>query len=186
MSIGLTALGNSAADTREASLMTNSQLHSLLRSDNMDVVKKAMTELKTLPVADAVVLLEQLALESEPEYRCRAVHRMPSISAERAESLAILLLADPHPAVRWNACETLYVLGSKKALLQIAQVVATDPSDNVRSFAAFTLGELGDESALPVLAAAMENDPGRDYEGQPIQATATKAIHKIRSRAAAR
>lgn len=163
--------------------MTASHIHDMLRNKDTAVFNDALQGLTKLPVADGVILLEQLACETDVEYRCRAVYGMSLISPERAETLALSMLSDPHGSVRWNACEALWEIGSKTALPQLERVLATDPDSFVRTFVAFALGELGDESFLPILMNAVENDPGVDHEGVPIRETATKAIWKIRTRA---
>jgi hypothetical protein len=160
------------------------ELETILRSHDQRDVQRALNELRKLPVGEAVLILGQLAGQSEPDYRCRALIGMTSISPESAEALALRLLGDAHHAVRWYACETLGELGSRSAIAPIAQLLATDPSGSVRHQAAFWLGEIGDESVLDVLIAAAERDTGTDHEGRPMRDTATKAIRKIRVRLA--
>jgi HEAT repeat protein len=145
-----------------------------------------MTELRNIPVDDAVHLLEQLAAEPRRGYRCRALIGMPSISRTRAERLAVALVTDPEEVVRSYACETLGQLKDRRSLLLMAQLLGSDPSSLVRHTAAFWLGELGDESVLPALLSAVELDSGPDHEGRPVREIAAKAVQKIRSRLAAR
>jgi HEAT repeat protein len=163
-----------------------SRIHALLRSQELQDAKTGMDELKSLPLEEAVQILEQLSTESEPKYRYRAVTGMSSISAERAEALALRLLDDDEARVRWSACDVLRMLGSKSAASRVAQLLATDPSPLVRDWAAFTLSVIGDESVLPVLLTAIETDKGTDWEGRPIRDTAAKSVREIRARIARR
>ena len=141
-----------------------------------------MNELRNLPVDEAVRILEELATEADPEYRCCALDGMAVVSRERAESLAIELVTDAHEAVRCHACDTLGELESPTVVSLSAQLLATDPDDLVRDSAVYWLGELGDESVLPVLMSAAGRDMGTDHEGTPIREHANKAIQKIQSR----
>jgi HEAT repeat protein len=129
-------------------------LHETLRSADMRKANSALRELSSLPTKEAIVHLEQLAVESNHEFRCRAVAGMASISTERCEALAIRFLSDTAPSVRVNAIDALRKLRSRPAAPLIARILAADPDDLVRSWAAFSLGEIGDASVLPALLAA--------------------------------
>lgn len=159
-------------------------LPQMLRSDDMRDFHSALSELSSMPKDEAVGLLEQLALEPDEEFRCRAVAGMAKVSPERAEAFALRFLNDPDPDVRVNAVDTLRELGSRAAVPLIARLLATDPDDLVRSWAALALGDLGDVSVLPVLTTAAEQDTGTDHEGVPIRETALGSIKMIRSRLA--
>jgi hypothetical protein len=154
----------------------------MLRSNDMREFKTAVAELSSLPIDEAVLLLEQLALDKEYEFRCRAIAGMSLVMPERGESLAIRLLGDQEPLVRVNAVDTLRKLGSRSAVPIIARLLESDPDSLVRSWAAFSLGELGDATAISILMAAAERDMGTDHEGRPIRETAIGSINAIRTR----
>jgi HEAT repeat protein len=156
----------------------------MLRSDDMRDFHSALSELSSMPKDEAVGLLEQLALEPDEEFRCRAVAGMAKISPERGEAFAFRFLSDPDADVRVNAVDTLRQLCSRGAVPLIARLLATDPDDLVRSWAALALGDLGDAAVLPVLTTAAEHDTGADHEGRPIRETAIGSIRMIRSRLA--
>jgi HEAT repeat protein len=160
------------------------QLDRMLRSDDMQDVQSAMGELSSMPKDKAVGLLEQLALDTEYQLRCRAVDGMVRISPERAEALALRFLGDPDPDVRLTSIHALWNLHSRAAAPLISRLLATDPDELVRSWSAFTLGHLGDASVLPVLETAAQQDMGTDHEGRPIRETAIGSIKMIRSRLA--
>ena len=162
--------------------MNPNDLYLLLLSDSVGLVNKAIEELRLLPVTEAIAIFERLSNEKESNFRCRAVHRLSLISPKQAEVMALRLLSDSDAAVRWTSCETLWKLGSKKAVSKIGELLVTDPNELVRSFAAFSLGELGDETVIPLLNQAMQNDTGVDHEGVAIRETAKKAIQSIRLR----
>src|SRR5207249_4024842 len=132
----------------------------------------ALEELSSIPKAEAIRLLEQLALESDGAFRSRAIDGMAKISPERAEGLSISHLNDPEWFVRVNAIHVLWQLGSRTAAPLIARLLATDPDEVVRSWAALSLADLGDALVLPVLMTAAEEDTGTDHEGRPIRETA--------------
>lgn len=159
-------------------------LPQMLRSDDMRDVQSSFSELSAMPKDEAVGLLEQLALEPEYEFRCRAVDGMAKILPELAESFALRFLGDADPDVRLHALHTLYKLRSRSAMRPIARLLATDPDDLVRSWAALALGELGDASMLSVLTTAAEHDTGADHEGRPIRETAIGSIKMIQARLA--
>ena len=159
-------------------------LPEMLRSaDNRDY-HSASKQLSSIPTDEAIGLLEQLALESDEKFRCRAVSAMAKISPERAEALALRNLSDPNPELRVNALYNLRELGSRTAAPQIAHLLATDPDELVRGYAALALGSLGDASVIPILTTAVEQDPGADYEGRTIREAAIRSIEMIRSRLA--
>lgn len=160
------------------------RLDQMLRSDDMRNVQSAIDELSSMPKAEAIGLLEQLALESEYEFRCRAVDGMAKVSPERAEALAIRFLGDPDPDVRLSAVYALYELRNHAAAPLIAQLLATDPDELVRSWAALALGRLGDGSVIPVLETAAEVNTATNHEGVPIRETALGSIKMIQSRLA--
>jgi hypothetical protein len=161
-----------------------SGVEKLLRSYDQEAVERGMSDLRKLPVDEAFRILEQLAVEADPEYRCCAMDGMALVSPERAEEFAIQLLIDPHEAVRGYACDVLGRLKSPRIVPLSAQLLTTDPEDLVRHRAVYWLGELGDESALQVLMAAAARDVGADHEGTPIREHAVKAIRKIQARLA--
>ena len=151
-------------------------LPEMLRSADKRDFHSALREFSSMPTDEAIGLLEQLALESDEEFRCRAVSGMAKISPERAEALALRNLSDPNPLLRINALFNLRQLGSRTAAPQIAHLLATDPDEMVRSWAALSLGSLGDESAIPILMTAAEQDPGADCE---VRCKAVSAMVKI-------
>src|SRR5262249_44667092 len=154
-------------------------IEEMLKSYDQDVVAQAMAELGKLPPSHAIEILERLAVEDDPEYRCCALDGMASISRERAEGLALRLLGDPDGAVRGYACDTLGELESPKVVDRSARLLESDPDELVRDRAAYWLGELGDMSALPVLRAAAERDLGTDHEGTPIREHIMRSIKMI-------
>ena len=159
-------------------------LPEMLRSADKRDFHSALREFSSMPTEEAIGLLEQLALESDEEFRCRAVSGMAKISPERAEALALRNLSDPNPLLRVNAVYYLRELGSRTAVPRIAHLLATDPDELVRWWAAFSLGSLGGASVIPILTTAAEQDPGADYEGRTIREAAIRSIEMIRSRLA--
>jgi HEAT repeat protein len=160
------------------------RLAQLLRSDERGEFISALTELSSMPIGEAIGILDQLAQEADGTYRSRALDGLAKISPEKAESLALQFLHDAEWFVRVNAVNTLCRLDSRAAAPLIAHRLATDPDEIVRSWAAFALGYLGDASVIPVLKTAAEVDTGTNHEGLPIEETALKSIERIRSRLA--
>lgn len=159
-------------------------LSDMLRSADKRDFHSALGELSSMPTDEAIGLLEQLALESDEAFRCRAVSGLVKISPQRAEALALQNLSDPNPLLRVNAVYYLRELGSRTAAPQIAHLLANDPDELVRHWAAFSLGSLGDASVIPTLTTAAEQDPGADYEGRTIREAAIRSTEMIRSRLA--
>jgi HEAT repeat protein len=153
----------------------------MLRSDNRRDFNAALRELSSIPRDEAIVLLDELAVEPNGAFRCRAIDGMAKLSPERAEAIAIQLLGDSEWFVRANAIDVLSQLGGRAAAPLIARLLSTDPDDGVRSWAAFALGVLGDASVLPILVTAAEKDTGTDHEGRPIREIAVESMERIRS-----
>lgn len=157
-----------------------------LRSDDYQVVRKALGELGLLPAAEAVPMLEELALEPDPSSRSYALEGMAKISPERAKALALRFLEDPEWGVRTGAIYHFWETRDADAVPRISRILSSDPDEITRSWSAIYLGAAGDESAFPVLMAAIEHDTGTDHEGTPIRSIARNSIEKIRARLSSR
>lgn len=149
------------------------------RSTKPDDVYRFRDQFTSVPIDEALPILEELADHPEPMFRGCAFDVLTRIAPESAEAMALRFLDDPHGGLRF---EGLWFLGKQgnRALMQLAaRLLASDPDECVRSYAAFCLGMVGDESALPVLRMAVEHDTGTDHEGTPIRETAERSILMI-------
>ncbi len=156
-----------------------------LRSHDFLMINQALRELPSIPLDEAVGILEELALESNDSSRGYALQGMAKISPDRAKTLAMRFLDDPGWSVRAGAIYRLWQMGNGDATPQVSRILATDPHEIVRSWAAFYLGVFGDESVLSVLRTAAEEDTGADHEGVPIRLIALNSIQRIESRTSA-
>lgn len=157
-------------------------LHDMLRNDDMQEYHKAIADLSLIPRSQAVRLLEELLIESNGEYRARAIDGMAKVFPDLGEMLAIQFLNDQEWFMRVTCIDVLSRLGSRTAIPKVVILLSSDSDEIVRSWAAFFLGVVGDESVIPDLQRCMEIDQGTDHEGTPISEIAGKAIEKIRSR----
>lgn len=153
-----------------------------LRSENFLVVRQALEELPRLPVAEALPMLEDLALEANPSSRCYSLDGMAKTSTERAKALAYRFLQDPVWYVRTGAIHYFLEARDPDAIQDISRILATDPDEITRGWAAIYLGAVGDESVLPVLMFAVKHDAGSDVEGRRNRDMASHAIDEIRAR----
>jgi hypothetical protein len=136
----------------------------------------------SVPVDQAIPILEELADHPDPAFRGCALDILERIAPERAEAMAFRFLNDPDGGLRFNALYFLAEQGNRALMPLAARLLASDVDECVRSFAAFCLGMIGDASAIPVLRMAREYDTGTDHEGTPIRETAERSIQIIGDR----
>lgn len=153
-----------------------------LRSDDFQVVRKALDELTSLPSAESLPMLEQLALEPNPPSRGYALDGMARVSAERAKALAFRYLEDPAWNVRTGAIHYFCETRDADAVPQVSRILLNDPDEITRTWSAIYLGEVGDESVFPALMEAARHDTGVNHEGTPIRQIAHDSIEKIKAR----
>lgn len=143
---------------------------------------QALSTLRNIPESNAIRLLEELAEDANAECRARSIGALAKLFPRSSQALAIKLLNDPEWFVRVASIDALSQLKSKSAIPTILFLLNSDEDECVRSWAAFFLGVVGDDSVIPSLVKCIDEDKGTDHEGTPIAETASKAIHKIRSR----
>lgn len=157
-----------------------------LRSDDFQVVRKALGELTSLPATESLPMLEELALEPNPPSRAYALDGMAKISAESAKALAFRYLKDPAWNVRTGAIHYFWKTRDADAVPQVSRILSSDPDEIARTWSAIYLGAVGDESVFPVLREAARHDTGTDHEGTPIRQIAHDSIEQIKARLSSR
>jgi len=126
-----------------------------LRSPRASIREEAVTELDTVPIANALPLLISALSDSSTVVRAAAASSLARAHDKRAVPALRPLLKDDDEHVRAAAVWALCHTGGKAILPEVLPLCRDDASGIVRFRAVWGLAFIGDKSALPVAIAAL-------------------------------
>ena len=142
--------------------MTPEAIRSALQSDNLGDRLRAVNDIRTLPAAEGLTLVELAAADQNPRVRYAAISQLDSCGTADRDRAAVLLRDrlshDSEADVQAAAADALGALKCADAFDDLAAVYGTTDEWLLRFSIISALGELGDGRAVDLLAGALASD----------------------------